>query len=51
MNVVMGGFVTYKYIRVNTREGEELFVLEDHDGTRKNGYKLTVKKGENLKGN
>jgi len=35
----------------NTGEEEELFVLEDHDGTRTNGYKLTMKKGGNLKGN
>lgn len=36
---------------VNTREGEELFILKDYDGTRTNGYKLTMKKGGNLKRN
>lgn len=36
-----------KYIRGNTREGEEPFVLKDHNGTRTNEYKLTMKKGGN----
>ncbi|CAM4508198.1 unnamed protein product [Lepidochelys olivacea] len=35
----------YKYIRgINTREGEELFQLSTSVGTRRNGYKLAIRK-------
>lgn len=50
MKVVMGGIVTSKYFRVNARE-VELLILKEHDDTRTNGYKPTMKKVGNLKGN
>lgn len=46
----MGGIVTYKYFRVNAREGE-LLILKEHDDTRTNGSEPTMKKAGNLKGN
>lgn len=39
----MRGIVIYKYIRGKHQGGRRLFLLKDHDGTRTNGYKLTMK--------